>query len=94
MAMIGAPPGRDAADYGGLVPEGCEVLAGPAFALLRPDFGALRERALLRRAGKPPRCVLVAMGLTDVGGSTRRAVACTVKPRRASSSAMASMVTQ
>lgn len=72
--LVDHAPGRDPADYAGLVPEGCLVLAGPAFALLRPDFAALRDRALSRRAPGPPRRVLVAMGLTDVGGSTRRAV--------------------
>jgi UDP-2,4-diacetamido-2,4,6-trideoxy-beta-L-altropyranose hydrolase len=72
--LVDHAPGRDAADYAGLVPKDCTVLAGPAFALLRPHFATLRDRALSRRAVEPPRRVLVAMGLTDVGGSTRRAV--------------------
>ncbi len=62
--------GRTAADY-----PGCEVLGGPAFALVRPAFAALRAQTLARRAaGGPPRRVLVSLGLTDAGAITGRVV--------------------
>lgn len=41
--------GRNVEDYAGLVPASCEVLAGPHFALLRPEFASLREGSLARR---------------------------------------------
>lgn len=47
------------------------VLAGPAYALVRPEFAARREKALARR-GEPARRCLVSLGLTDVGGITGR----------------------
>jgi UDP-2,4-diacetamido-2,4,6-trideoxy-beta-L-altropyranose hydrolase len=60
--------GRTAGDY-----PGQEVLAGPAFTLVRPAFRAQREEALARRArqGGVER-VLVAMGLTDLMAITAR----------------------
>lgn len=45
--------GREAEDYRGLVPEVCQVLAGPRYALLRPEFGEWRETSLSRRARDP-----------------------------------------
>jgi UDP-2,4-diacetamido-2,4,6-trideoxy-beta-L-altropyranose hydrolase len=72
--LVDHAAGRSAADYAGLVPAGCAVLAGPSFALLRPQFGELRTRALARRPTYPPRRLLIAMGLTDVGGVTRLSV--------------------
>ena len=62
--------GRTAVDY-----PGVESLTGPAFALVRPDFAALREQSLARRAAIEPRRLLIALGLTDVGGITARVVA-------------------
>jgi UDP-2,4-diacetamido-2,4,6-trideoxy-beta-L-altropyranose hydrolase len=68
-------PGRDSADYDGLVPEGAKLLLGPEFALVRPEFAALRDQAVARRkAGADVQRVLVSMGLTDVGGITARVV--------------------
>lgn len=61
--------GRSEADYGAPV-----VLAGPAYALVRPDFAAARAVALARRGGPARRC-LVSLGLTDVGGITSRVAA-------------------
>jgi UDP-2,4-diacetamido-2,4,6-trideoxy-beta-L-altropyranose hydrolase len=58
--------GREARDYSASV-----VLAGPAYALVRPAFAAARAEALARR-GEPARRCLVSLGLTDVGGITGR----------------------
>jgi UDP-2,4-diacetamido-2,4,6-trideoxy-beta-L-altropyranose hydrolase len=66
--------GRREADYAGLVPAHCAVLAGPSYAVLRGEFRAERHRALARRSPRLPRRVLISMGLTDVGGITRRVV--------------------
>ncbi len=45
--------GRQAEDYCYLVPECCQVLAGPRYALLRPEFREWREASLSRRARQP-----------------------------------------
>lgn len=50
------------------------TLAGPAFALLRPEFAALREAALARRGGAVRR-VLVLPGLMDAAGLAPLALA-------------------
>ena len=63
--------GRSAADYAGLVPEGCRVLTGPLHALLRPEFAAARPEALLRRrSGGPVRRILISTGMADPQGAT------------------------
>jgi UDP-2,4-diacetamido-2,4,6-trideoxy-beta-L-altropyranose hydrolase len=72
--LVDHAAGRDAAEYAGLVPADCAVLAGPTYALLRPEFLDARPRALTRRGLGPARRVIIAMGLTDVDGITRRAV--------------------
>ncbi|MES2032696.1 MAG: UDP-2,4-diacetamido-2,4,6-trideoxy-beta-L-altropyranose hydrolase [Pseudomonadota bacterium] len=61
--------GRSAGDYDAPI-----VLAGPAYALVRPAFAAARETALARR-GEPARRCLISLGLTDVGGVTAKAAA-------------------
>ncbi|HXQ10602.1 MAG TPA: UDP-2,4-diacetamido-2,4,6-trideoxy-beta-L-altropyranose hydrolase [Caulobacteraceae bacterium] len=62
--------GRSARDY-----PGCELMAGPAFALVRAEFAARRDWTLARRAGGGPAArVLVALGLTDAGAITARVV--------------------
>jgi UDP-2,4-diacetamido-2,4,6-trideoxy-beta-L-altropyranose hydrolase len=71
--VLDSGPERRAEDYAGLIPEGARLLLGPAFAAVRPEFAALREPALAWR-GEPVQRVLVAMGLTDVGGITARVV--------------------
>ena len=60
---------RAAADY-----PGVESLTGPAYALVRPEFAALRAETLARRTTATPRRLLIALGLTDLGGITARVV--------------------
>jgi UDP-2,4-diacetamido-2,4,6-trideoxy-beta-L-altropyranose hydrolase len=67
--------GRTPGDYTGLVHEEAVVLAGPEFALVRPEFAAHRDAALLRRReGGHLKHVLISLGLTDVEGITGRVV--------------------
>jgi UDP-2,4-diacetamido-2,4,6-trideoxy-beta-L-altropyranose hydrolase len=77
--LIDATYGRSAEDYRGLVPPGATICAGAHYAFLRPEFAALRETSLSRRAtvGGVER-VLVSLGLTDIGGVTARVVAALV----------------
>lgn len=64
--------GRSEGDYRAAI-----VLAGPAYALVRPAFAAAREAALVRRGEPATRC-LVSLGLTDVGEITGRVAAALV----------------
>ena len=62
-----------AADYAGLAPEACEILAGPRYALLRPEFAALRPYSLARRAAvSRAKSILVSMGGVDLSNATGR----------------------
>lgn len=67
--------GRRAQDYAGLVPADCNILAGARFAMLRPEFAALRSESLARRARSASvQRILVSLGATDVGGHSEAAV--------------------
>jgi UDP-2,4-diacetamido-2,4,6-trideoxy-beta-L-altropyranose hydrolase len=57
--------GRDATDYGELVPKDCAVLAGSRYALLRPEFAAQRDYSLHRRAIPKLEHLLITMGGVD-----------------------------
>lgn len=61
--------GREAADYANLVPQGCAMMLGSQYALLRPDFAKMRSRALEKRARADSiGTVLVNFGDSDGGG--------------------------
>lgn len=65
--------GRQTKDYVRLVPPNCLVLAGPTYALLRPEFARLRAYSLQRRRRKSTLCkLLVAMGGVDMPNATSR----------------------
>jgi UDP-2,4-diacetamido-2,4,6-trideoxy-beta-L-altropyranose hydrolase len=67
--------GRRREDYEGLVQPNAPALLGPDYALVRPAFADARARAMSRRARHPPvRRALIALGLTDLGGISRRVV--------------------
>jgi UDP-2,4-diacetamido-2,4,6-trideoxy-beta-L-altropyranose hydrolase len=63
--------GRRPEDYAGRVPGTCEVLVGPRYALLRPEFGQAPSARDFRR---PVERVFVSFGLSDVGGIAAWAV--------------------
>lgn len=62
--------GRALQDYAHLVPDQCRVLAGPQYALLRPEFSALRPYSLQRRRQPALRRLLVTMGGVDQPNAT------------------------
>lgn len=66
--------GRQAADYANLVPSDCKVLAGPRYALLRPEFSAMRASSLQRRLQQRQqpvlRNILITMGGVDKPNAT------------------------
>lgn len=62
--------GRAASDYDGLVPDACQRLIGPIFALLRPEFFATRAVALAARADRGLKHLLISMGGLDGADAT------------------------
>jgi len=63
--------GRQADDYANLVPAHCKVLIGPHYALLRPEFAALRGYSLQRRQTTHViRRLLITMGGVDKDNAT------------------------
>lgn len=62
--------GRDSKDYQGLVQVSSRLLCGSQYALLRPEFAALRDYSLQRRAN-PQLCqLLITMGGVDNDNAT------------------------
>jgi UDP-2,4-diacetamido-2,4,6-trideoxy-beta-L-altropyranose hydrolase len=64
--------GRDPADYQAQVPSDCTMLCGAQFALLRPEFAALRPGSLHRRSQPTLRQLLITMGGVDKDNATGR----------------------
>lgn len=62
--------GRDPADYLAWVPTDCKLLCGSQYALLRPEFAALRPYSLQRRTQPRLRQLLVTMGGVDKDNAT------------------------
>jgi len=67
--------GRQPNDYQGRVPLNCTLLIGPSYALLRPEFAALREYSLGRRQVPELKQVLITMGGVDRFNVTSRVLA-------------------
>jgi UDP-2,4-diacetamido-2,4,6-trideoxy-beta-L-altropyranose hydrolase len=58
--------GRQQEDYSALTPEGCELLLGSKYALLRPEFAKWRAYSLEHRSKPELKQLLVNMGGVDV----------------------------
>ncbi|MNG88556.1 UDP-2,4-diacetamido-2,4,6-trideoxy-beta-L-altropyranose hydrolase [compost metagenome] len=64
--------GRQPDDYQERVPSHCTLLVGPRYALLRPEFAALREYSLTRRQTPTLKQLLITMGGVDQPNATGR----------------------
>lgn len=62
--------GRIDEDYLPLLPASCRLLCGSQYALLRPEFAALRSYSLRRRAKPHLRQLLITMGGVDKDNAT------------------------
>jgi UDP-2,4-diacetamido-2,4,6-trideoxy-beta-L-altropyranose hydrolase len=62
--------GRTPADYAALTPAACTILTGPRYALLRPEFAAIRPYSLQRREVPALRQLLISMGGVDRDNAT------------------------
>jgi UDP-2,4-diacetamido-2,4,6-trideoxy-beta-L-altropyranose hydrolase len=67
--------GRQADDYRALVPADCTLLCGSGYALLRPEFAALRPYSLRRRAQPKLQHLLITLGGVDKDNVTTRVLA-------------------
>lgn len=64
--------GRAVGDYRVWVPDDCTLLCGSEYALLRPEFAALRPYSLQRRAKPELKKLLVTLGGVDSRNVTSR----------------------
>jgi UDP-2,4-diacetamido-2,4,6-trideoxy-beta-L-altropyranose hydrolase len=63
--------GRQPQDYADLIPAHCQVFTGPQYALLRPEFAALRPYSLQRRQAQTRiGRLLITMGGVDHDNAT------------------------
>lgn len=70
--------GANPSVYLGCVPKNCQLLLGPKFALLRPQFSMARDKALLRNlTGHRAQRLLISLGASDLGQLTNRIVSAT-----------------
>lgn len=68
--------GRNDADYCGLLKGKTKTLIGPQYALLRPEFAALRAQSQIRRKINPQvRSLLITMGGVDKDNVTGQVLA-------------------
>lgn len=64
--------GRSIIDYNHRIPQKAATLIGPRFALLRPEFSALRSESLARRQHPQLKHLLITMGGTDPQNVTEK----------------------
>jgi len=62
--------GRNPDDYKSWIPLGCTLLCGSQYALLRPEFAALRKYSLERRENPQLEHLLITMGGVDKDNAT------------------------
>jgi UDP-2,4-diacetamido-2,4,6-trideoxy-beta-L-altropyranose hydrolase len=67
--------GREAQDYADLVPKDCQLLVGPKYALLRPEFSEIRQYSLARRSNPNFKHLLISMGGVDKDNATGQVLA-------------------
>ncbi|UTW07486.1 UDP-2,4-diacetamido-2,4,6-trideoxy-beta-L-altropyranose hydrolase [Pseudomonas benzenivorans] len=68
--LLDQTSGRSSDDYNPWVPSGCTVLCGSQYALLRPEFAALRPYSLRRRESPKLEHLLITMGGVDKDNAT------------------------
>lgn len=64
--------GRRPQDYATLVPQACQLLTGPDYAMLGPRFAQLRDQSLERRSTPELNHLLITMGGVDQPNATCR----------------------
>lgn len=69
-ALLDQNFGKTAVDYADRVPASCALMMGSGYALLRPEFAALRAESLSRRSQGQVRRLLITMGGVDLDNAT------------------------
>lgn len=64
--------GYEANDYRNMTPECCQIIVGPAYALLRPEFAELRPTSLKRRINRQLHKILISLGGADINNITEK----------------------
>ena len=64
--------GKNQSDYYSLTPADCNILVGPKFALLRPEFSDMRPYSLDRRREPRLKNILISMGDIDKDNITSK----------------------
>ena len=64
--------GKNQSDYYSLTPADCNILVGPKFALLRPEFSDMRPYSLDRRREPRLKNILISMGGIDKDNITSK----------------------
>lgn len=73
--LLDQTSGRQVEDYRSRVPAGCQLLCGSQYALLRPEFAALRPYSLQRRSEPLLGHLLITMGGVDKDNATGQVLA-------------------
>ncbi len=69
--LLNQNPGFSNKDYKNMVPEKCKLLIGSKYALLRPEFAKLRNKALKKRTNtKEIKNIFINFGGSDVNNVT------------------------
>lgn len=80
-AVLDPTFGRKADDYAGLTPKDCRLLLGTDYALIRPEFAALRPATLARRALQTtPERLLISLGSGETSGELLTILAALAQP--------------
>lgn len=66
--LVDATPSRTPHAYWEAVPRAARILAGSRYALLRPQFQAMRQASLVRRMVGRIERIVIALGASDAGG--------------------------
>jgi len=69
-ALLDQNLGKTETDYEARVSASCKLLLGPRYALLRPEFAALRGKSLSRRSNGRLCKLLITMGGVDLKNAT------------------------
>ena len=58
--------------YTNLVPKKCKILLGPKYAILRPEFGIIRQK--LKKSNREINKIMISFGGSDPNGDTMKAL--------------------
>lgn len=63
--LLDHTPGHTVEDYAPLVPQHCQLMLGPLYAVLKPEFAKLRPKILKERREKKLERIFISLGASD-----------------------------